>query len=343
MALDPTESLVTPFRKTTLTPISITIRVTSADQNVTATTTDRRVLAPDIDRFRIRAHGLAGTLFVPRQGGPYPGIVVLGGSGGGIWEVPAALLAAHGYASLALAYFAYEHLPPQLVNIPLEYFETALTWLQAQPNVRPDHVGVMGTSRGGELALMLGATFPQIRMVVAYVPSNVLWEGVGPGVPAGTPAWSFHGQSLPVIQEHLTPEQIHAVVQHKPIAMTPLYHPTLDDVIAVAAAAIPVERSRAAILLISGQGDQMWPSARMAEMVIERLHKHHYPYPSLHLSYPNAGHWIGAPYFPASTTSGHHALNGELYAYGGTVAGNAFAMADSWEQILQFLKHCSKE
>jgi hypothetical protein len=98
-------------------------------------------------------------------------------------------------------------------------------------------------------------------------------------------------------REHVTAEQIQAVVQRKPIAMTPLYHPTLDDTRAVAAAAIPVERSNAAILLISGQDDQMWPSARMATM-------------------------------------------GELYAYGGTVAGNAFAMADSWAQLLQFLRHC---
>jgi dienelactone hydrolase len=255
-----------------------------------------------------------------------------------MWEVQAALLAAHGYASLALAYFAYQHLPPQLANIPLEYCETALTWLQTQPRVLSDRVGVIGTSRGGELALLLGATFPQIRAVVAYVPSNVLWEGIGPDLPAGTPAWSYRGRSLPVIRERLTPEQIQAVVQHKPIAMTPLYLPTLDDGSAVAAAAIPVERSQAAILLISGQDDQMWPSSRMADMVIDRLHMHHYPYHYIHLSYPHAGHWIGTPYFPASTTCGHHAVNGELYAYGGTVVGNAFAMSDSWRQTLKFLE-----
>jgi dienelactone hydrolase len=222
----------------------------------------------------------------------------------------------------------------------LEYFETALMWLQAHPRVHPDRIGVIGTSRGGELALLLGATFLQIRAVVAYVPSNVIWEGVGPGVPAGAPAWSYRGQALPVIQEQLTSEQIQAVVQHRPIATTALYHPTLDDASAVAAAAIPVEQSQAAILLISGQDDQMWPSARMAAMLVERLQQHRYSYPVQHLSYPNAGHWIGMPFLPTSTTYGHHPMNGELYMYGGTVAGNAFAVADSWEQILQLLKHC---
>jgi dienelactone hydrolase len=197
----------------------------------------------------------------------------------------------------------------------------------------------MGTSRGGELALLLGATFPQIRAVVAYVPSNVVWEGFGPGLPPGAPAWTYRGQALPVIQERLSAEQVQAVVQRKPIAWTPLYHATLDDELAVAAAAIPVERSQAAILLISGRDDQLWPSARMAQMVVERLQRHRYAYPVQHLSYPNAGHWIGTPYFPASTTYGHHPMNGEIYAYGGTAAGNAFATADSWKQVLQLLKH----
>jgi dienelactone hydrolase len=340
MALDPTIPRISSFRKTTMNPVTTTLRATTAGHALAETTIERTVLDPAIDRIVVRANGLAGTLFIPRQAGPHPGLIVLGGSGGGIWEVPAAILAAHGYACLALAYFAYEHLPAQLTNIPLEYFETALTWLQAQPHVDPERLGVIGTSRGGELALLLGATFPLVRAVVAYVPGNVVWEGFGPGVPAGAPAWSYRGQPLPVIQDDLTPEQIQAVVQHKPIALNPLFHPALDDASAVEAAAIPVERSRAAIMLISGQDDQMWPSARMAAMMVERLERHRYPYPVHHLSYPNAGHWIGTPFLPTSTTYGHHSINGELYAYGGTVAGNAFAVEDSWEQILQLLRSC---
>jgi dienelactone hydrolase len=337
MTLDTAESFVTHFQKSTLSPISIKLDAISAGQSLTETTIERFVLAPNVDRIPVRAHGLAGTLFIPRQGGPYPAVIILAGSGGGVWEIPAAVLAAHGFACLALGYFAYEHLPPALANIPLEYFETALTWLKAHPHVDPERIGVMGTSRGGELALLLGATFPQIQAVVAYVPSNVLWEGFGRGIPAGATAWSYRGQPLPVIQERLDPEFVRVVAQQKPIAMTPLYHPTLDDATAVAAAVIPVEKSHAAILLVSGQDDQMWPSSRMAQMVIERLHHHNYPHPSIHLSYPNAGHRIEMPYLPASTTCGQHSINGELYAYGGTVAGNAFANSDSWEQILKFL------
>lgn len=233
MAVDPTATHIGFFRKTTMDPIAVQLSASTVNSTLATSTIKRLVLSPSIDRITVRDNGLAGTLFVPKQGGPYPGVIILGGSGGGIWEAQAATLAAHGFACLALAYFAYEHLPTQLTNIPLEYFATALTWLQTYPQVRQSQIGVIGTSRGGELALLLGATFPQIRVVVAYVPSNVIWEGVGRNVPAGAPAWSYGGQALPVIQEQLTEEQIQAVVQRKPIATTPLYHPALDDESAV--------------------------------------------------------------------------------------------------------------
>ncbi len=338
MAVPAVEPYSVRYSKSTLDPSTITIQVASGGQQIATATLTRQYLAPDAERTPVRANGLAGTFFKPSHGGPYPGIVIFGGSGGGLSEINAALLAAHGYATLALAYFAYEDLPPSLFNIPLEYFETAFTWIQAQSAVQADQLAVMGASRGGELALLLGATFPQIKAVVARTPSNVIWEGFGIGVPVGAPAWSHKGISLPVIQEDLTAEQIEAVVQRKPIATTPLYLPALADDAAVAAAAIPVERSRAALLLISGQDDQMWPSSVMADMVMARLDKHNYPYPYQHLSYPNAGHLISIPYRPNPATSGYHALTGEWYEYGGTPSGNAFASADSWHKMLRFLE-----
>ena len=77
--------------------------------------------------------------------------------------------------------------------------------------------------------------------------------------------------------------------------------------------------------------------ARMAAMAVELFEAHGYAYPVQHLSYANAGHRIDVPYFPASTTAGHHGLSGELNAYGGTVAGNAAANEDSWRNVLAFL------
>ena len=335
------------YSKKTLKPVTITFRVTHEGQQLATATLQRLFRAPDVERIEVRTNGLAGTFFKPLRsgplygghshGGPHPGLVLFGGSGGGLSETNAALLASRGYATLALAYFAYEDLPKSLLNIPLEYFETAFTWLHAQPDVQADRLGVMGASRGGELALLLGATFPQVKAVVARAPSNVVWEGFGKGVPSGAPAWSHHGVSLPVIQENLSHDLIAAIVNRAPIAATPLYYPALADEAAVEAAAIPVEQSHAALLLISGQDDQMWPSFVMADMAVARLDKHNYQYPYQHLCYPNAGHQISLPYQPKPATSGHHSLTGEWYEYGGTPSGNAFAAADSWRKMLGFL------
>src|SRR4029453_15093087 len=63
-----------------------------------------------------------------------PRVLVFSGSAGGLTtSFAAALLAAHGYPSLALAYFKTPGLPQTLSSIPLEYFTSALEELRAQP------------------------------------------------------------------------------------------------------------------------------------------------------------------------------------------------------------------
>jgi len=55
------------------------------------------------------------------------------------------------------------------------------------------------------------------------------------------------------------------------------------------------------------------------------------------LRYPDAGHLCaGVPGTPAVTENRHH-LTGQVYAFGGSQAGNARARADSWPRVLQFL------
>jgi hypothetical protein len=82
----------------------------------------------------VRENGLIATLFEPVQTGRYPGILVLGGSEGGLRtaEPRAALLASRGYTAMALAYFGVPYLPAQLFNIPVESLERGIEWLQAR-------------------------------------------------------------------------------------------------------------------------------------------------------------------------------------------------------------------
>ncbi len=157
------------FRKDS--PAADTVALTAEiDGRVIATCRlDRRWLAPDT---QIRdagedanGEGVAGRLFIPPGREPHPVVIVLGGSGGGYDLDKAAVLARHGFATLSLAYFGMPGLPPWLHRVPLEYFARALAWLDGQPEVDARRIGVLGVSRGAELALLLSSTFPEIRAV----------------------------------------------------------------------------------------------------------------------------------------------------------------------------------
>lgn len=52
---------------------------------------ERLFVAPAVKKLAVREEGLAGTLFLPGGNGPHPGVIVVGGSRGGLRENQAAL------------------------------------------------------------------------------------------------------------------------------------------------------------------------------------------------------------------------------------------------------------
>src|SRR5215468_9482364 len=305
---------------------------------------ERRGAATGVTREPIRRDGIVGTLFLPPGQGPQPAVLVVSGGGGGIPEHRAAILASHGYAALALAYFGVEGLPRGLVNIPLEYFETAIRWMRSQPWLRDRLLAVWGPSRGGELALLLGATFPDINAVVAWVPSGVVFWALGQAEPGDTrprAAWIHRGKALPYLQENNTsadPEP--ALESGRSVAYAPFYRSFLRDEKAVARATIPVEQTRGPILLISGADDQMWPSPDLANIAVRRLESRGHAYPFRHLQYEGAGHLISVPYGPTTMRSMSLTVEGLTdisLSQGGSARADAEAGADAWRQTLEFL------
>lgn len=333
MERDASDGNPATFARATATPLTVTLTAEAEGQVVATVRHTRLGMAPGVRRVEAHERGLVGMLFLPPGAEPHPGVIVLGGSGGGLREPLAALLASHGYAALALAYFGAEGLPPRLANIPLEYFETALAWMSEHPNVRGDRCAVLGVSRGAELALLLGATFPSVAAVIAYAPSGVLWGAVG----APDPAWTHHGQPLPAVPDRVSPEQSAAIFAREPMSAAPWYRLNLKDEAALVAATIPVERIAGPVLLISGEDDQMWPSTPMAERIMQRLAERHFSWPYHHLRYPDAGHLIGPPWEPTTASSRRHPTVGGAFAYGGAPIGQAYANADSWPHALATL------
>jgi hypothetical protein len=168
----------------------------------------------------------------------------------------------------------------------------------------------------------------------------VVWAGL-PENPADSyreprSSWTLNGEPLPFVTGAFTFELLR-LVAGQDAALRASYEEGLKNETTVAAALIPVEAIQGPVLLISGGDDQLWPSAPMAEMIIERLNANGNPYDSAHLLYPDAGHGITVPYLPmmASTQSGH-------ILEGGSPLANAWASADSWPQVLAFLDRSLK-
>ena len=332
------------------TPLTTTVTAEVGGEVVASATLERTHLAPGVRVIPVREQGLVGTLFRPDGDGPRPAIIVLGGSEGGLWESPAALLASHGYVALALAYFGIEGLPQDFVRIPLEYFETAMGWLQAREGVASDRLAVMGGSRGGEAALLVGATFPQVRAVVGVSPVGVMLAGFRRGfvglvemVIRHPPAWTYRGAPLPCwvpfrLSFSSIVNYVWKTLVRAPIALTPFFREAMKDKDALERAAIPAERINGPVLLLSGGDDQFCPSGALSEVAMERLARHKHPYPYEHVSYPGAGHVFGLPpYLPATLTKARHPQTGAVYLAGGNPKDNALAAADSWSRILRFL------
>jgi dienelactone hydrolase len=326
-------------------PWLVHLEATSADGTRAEFTFERRVAGPGVTRHPVRTEGIVGTLFLPPGDGPHPAVIVLNGGGGGIDEYRGAILASHGYAALNLGYFAMEGLPRGLVNIPLEYFENAIRWMRAQPWLRNHFLAVWGESRGGELALLLGATFTEINAVIAWVPSGVTFWALGLAEPGDTrprAAWTFRGKPLPYLQENnASVEPSPAVEPGRPVAFAPVYLSHLRDTRAVERATIAVEKTRGPILLVSGADDQMWPSSALADIAMRRLETHHHPYPFRHLKYEGAGHLILVPGGPRTTRTLRLQVEGmadPLLSMGGTPKADAEAGVDAWRSLLEFLE-----
>jgi dienelactone hydrolase len=271
-------------------------------------------VAEGVQRIKLTVQ-LHGMLFLPNTAERHPGVLVVGGSEGGVPTLKAAWLASHGFAALALAYFRYEDLPPLLEAVPLEYFGGALNWMMTRPEILPDRIAVLGTSRGGELALQLGSMYTQIRSVVAYVPANVRYPACcgNNRVPY---AWTW---------------------QNQPLSWMPLR--LVQDLRTTIESSIKVEQTRGPILLISGQDDGVWQSSTMADAVVARLKQAKFPYSVEHLKYAHAGHQAGRPeIIPAWHGPERNPVSGREVDPGGSIMGNVQSSLDAIPKVLEFLR-----
>jgi pimeloyl-ACP methyl ester carboxylesterase len=283
---------------------------------------------------------LVGTFRAPSTQGPFPGVLALGGSDGGTPEYFLNLLVPEGFACLAVAYWGTRDTQPTMVEIPLERLERGLRWLIDRGDVvAPDgRLAVVGASRGGELALLLAASFPDlVGPVVAYTPSSVVWFGLDFTQPVGATrsTWTHHGKPLP----HLSfPAGVMPAQSERGLSMLPLSEAALADRDGVDRSAIAVERAHGPLLLVSGGDDRVWATERMCEMIVGRMSKHGRSGDVKHLHFPRAGHMLFPYLHPSDTMFAAYPLD-----HGGSATADAAAHGAAWGQVVDHLRRASAQ
>jgi dienelactone hydrolase len=254
-------------------------------------------------------------------------VLMFDGAGGGYPTDPQAptALAAKGYPTLAAAYFRNrlgepDGLPVALSEIPLEYGLACIDWLQRSPGIAPRGVVVVGQSRGAELALLLASRCPTLAGVVAFSPSDAVWQsGTYDGDPKS--AWTEGGHPLPFRS-----------FAYAAGAWDPEAPVGVASVAEAPAAAIPVERIRCPTLLISSKDDRIWPAAKMSDAVSERMSRAGNPPQTL--QFDDASHILmGFGPGPVRVTAGVFTM-----LLGGSEEGTRTARDEGWAAMLQFLE-----
>lgn len=259
------------------------------------------------------------------------GVLVLGGSSGKIDVARAALFASRGAHAIALQWFAGKDQIPGVCEVPLESFTPAIDRLEALGCTR---IAMIGTSKGAEAALLVAANDARIDVVIAVSPSSVVWANSGVGRDGvGYPlrsSFTHGGAPLPFVRyavEHM-PAQTDG-----PVSYLAYHHQSLAQFAAdVPAAAIPIERARAHVILIGGGDDQLWPSARFAEELAARRRAAGRSVDLI--TDADAGHRILLP----GETTPRSAIN----AHGGADEADARCGAAAWLAIAKALQFESK-
>lgn len=281
---------------------------------------------------RVTENGMLANYYPPQSEGKHAAILLLGGSEGGLSPGVgrmAKALQAKGFAVLQVAYFAAPGFPTKLERVPLETFDRALAWLKAQPEVDPERIGVVGGSKGAEAALIVATRHPELKAVVAAMPSSVAWQGIDWNIVAMilTPpdgSWTLGGKPIPYLP-YAQPKEYGGPVAD-------IYAASLETLSQHQDAIIPIERTRAPVLLICGKQDALWPACPMADQVKARAEANGGPTVTI-LAYDNAGHAVmGLPIDKSN------ASYDKLDGLGGTDEGNAAARTDGWPKIVAHLE-----
>jgi dienelactone hydrolase len=271
-----------------------------------------------------------------------PALIVLGGSegGGSFARDRAPRFASRGFAVLGLPYYSpgrdereIPELPAAFADIPVDRLNTVLEWLKRRPEVDASRVALLGASKGAEFVLIAASKFKWITSVVAIVPSDVVWEGWGPGVEPGTrSSFALNGKALPFVPYLEFAQELDGFRTGREVRMRRFQDKgRAANPAAAVKARIEIEKFRGPLLVIGGHDDQVWASGMMAQNIAER--RAAAGLETVALIFPEAGHAIAGNGWMPTTQ-----YNVGPSKVGGTPQANAAAQARAFPEMIAFLQ-----
>jgi uncharacterized protein len=214
-------------------------------------------------------------------------LVVISGSSGRLEVERARILAAHGIAAYAFKW--YQGMPAPLDDFPLETFVPALEHVRS---LAP-RAGILGTSFGAEIALLLATKGVPLDLVVALVPTSVVWQSPmrdPQGRPVGGNKWSWKGESLPgvpyVDRTTWTGRPLLTALDSHQASLT-AFPGDRESV------EIKVEEINSELLVSSGGADAVWQAQDFCRDIVRRRARHGLA--TFHVHHPRAGHRATLP------------------------------------------------
>jgi dienelactone hydrolase len=256
-------------------------------------------LSPDNSNLRIttvQQTGMVGVFAAPKGESKLPTLIVMHGSeGNDIAKARANALtyAEQGFATFALAWYTQsyepaEHVPTRGQLIDVNQLERVRDWLATQPEADAKRIALWGQSKGGEFAMLGASHFPWVKAAVGCVPSDIVWQGFGEGEneqPVRS-TWLLNGKPLPFVP-------LFAYVDGRFRDNTDRYERSRRyNVDAAVAARIPIEKTKAKLLLIAGDRDEVWASGTMARNLAESMRRAGKAKQVQTLLFPEAGHSV---------------------------------------------------
>lgn len=215
------------------------------------------------------------------------------------------------------------------------FFYEKNDWMKKQDEVADGWLGMHGTSKGAELALLAASLFSDIRAVVALNGFAVPFSAIVPWTDDEflPPAWQYKGKPLPYLSPNnpvevaLACKEMWNEKKGNPLGMW--YAALASNPTEVKNAIIPVEKINGSILLIGGDADEV-DTVGLSKLAVDRIKEKHSNNVCEQLIYANAGHAISIPNIVQSFVQG-------------TKHDTNFASKDSWEKTIAFFHNSYKK